>query len=103
MCYILAGRAVPFTVFGISPNKLYEYMMSGVPILHAVEAANDPVREADCGLSVMPEDAAAISEGLIKLAALGVRERKKRAQTESVFVEERHIISRLAERFLAAV
>jgi glycosyltransferase involved in cell wall biosynthesis len=43
--------------FGINPNKLMDYMIAARPIV-AVEAGNDPVGEAGCGLTVPPENAA---------------------------------------------
>ena len=37
--------------FGVSMNKIYDYMMAGKPILNGVVASNNEVQEADCGLS----------------------------------------------------
>jgi glycosyltransferase involved in cell wall biosynthesis/ribosomal protein S18 acetylase RimI-like enzyme len=93
----------PLYRFGISPNKLYEYMMAGVPILHAVQAANDPVREADCGLSVAPEDVQALCKGLLNLSGLDQQERRRKGANGKRYVEARHLISRLAEQFLESV
>ena len=67
--------------FGISPNTLIDYMMAARPILHAVDAGNDPVAEAACGLSVAPQDPPALVRGLLALfmatpeerAAMGLR------------------------------
>lgn len=93
----------PLYRFGISPNKLYEYMMSGLPILHAVEAANDPVQEARCGKTVAPEDVNALCEGVLQLAALPIEERHQMGELGRKYVEERHIVSSLAQRFLNSV
>ena len=37
--------------FGVSMNKMYDYMMSGKPVLNGVVASNNEVEEAHCGLS----------------------------------------------------
>ncbi len=36
-------------------------------VLHAVEAGNDPVAEAGCGVTVAPQDARAVANGLLKM------------------------------------
>ncbi len=57
----------PLYRFGIAPNKLMDYMMAGCAILHSVEAGNDPVAGAVCGLTVPPESPQAIADGLLQL------------------------------------
>jgi len=86
--------------FGISPNKLFEYMRAGLPILHAVAAANDPVQEAACGLSVRPEDQPALIDGICKMAALSREERKAMGQRGRRYVETYHRLGRLARDYL---
>ena len=66
----LGWRRQPLYRFGIAPNKLLDYMMAGCPVLHAVDAGNDPVRDAGCGLSVAPDDPQALAEGLQQLHGL---------------------------------
>lgn len=61
--------------FGIAPNKLIDYMMAGRTILHSVEAGNDPVAEAGCGLTVPPQDPGAVARGLLALFMLDPGER----------------------------
>lgn len=72
----LGWRRQPLYRFGIAPNKLIDYMMGGCPVLHAVEAGNDPVLEAGCGLTVAPEDPAAVAAGLASLMAMSRSERR---------------------------
>src|SRR5208337_982333 len=50
----LGLKRTPLFLFGISPNKLMDYMMSGKPIIQAIEAGNDMVGESGCGVSITP-------------------------------------------------
>ncbi len=53
--------------YGICMNKLFDSMMSGKPILYAVDAPNNYITEYNCGISVKPGDVEALAEGIRKL------------------------------------
>ena len=99
----IGWQRVPIYRFGIAPNKLMDYMMARCPVLHAVEAGNDPVAEAGAGLTVAPESPSAVAEGLRKLAATPVAERRAMGDRGRAFVLAHHTYSVLAQRFLDAV
>jgi glycosyltransferase involved in cell wall biosynthesis len=98
----IGWQRVPIYRFGIAPNKLMDYMMAGVPVLHSVAAGNDPVAEAGCGLTVAPEDAGAIAAGLRRLAALPAAERRAMGERGRAFVLANHTYPVLAQRFIDA-
>jgi glycosyltransferase involved in cell wall biosynthesis len=99
----IGWQRVPIYRFGIAPNKLMDYMMAGRPVLHSVEAGNDPVAEAGCGVTVAPEDARAVADGVLKLAALPPQARRVMGEAGRAFVLQRHTYPVLAQRFLDAV
>ncbi len=99
----LGWRRVPIYRFGIAPNKLMDYLMAGCCVLHSVEAGNDPVAEAGCGLTVPPEDPAAVAAGLQRLAALPAAERRALGERGRAFVRANHVWPVLAQRFLDAL
>ena len=92
----------PLYRFGIAPNKLMDYMMAARPVLHAVEAGNDPVGEAACGLTVAPENPEALVQGIRTLVALGSGERKAMGERGKAYVLSNFTYPILSERFLAA-
>jgi glycosyltransferase involved in cell wall biosynthesis len=90
----------PLFRFGIAPNKLMDYMMAGRPVLMAIDAGNDPVSEAGCGLTVKPEDPRAVAEGIRSLLKLSEDERKAMGRRGRMFVMANHTYPVLAKRFL---
>lgn len=88
--------------FGIAPNKLMDYMMAARPVLHGVDAGNDPVGEARCGLTIAPDDPQAVVQGIRTLLALEDEERAAMGQRGRAFVLHHHAYSALAQQFIAA-
>jgi glycosyltransferase involved in cell wall biosynthesis len=92
----------PLYRFGIAPNKLIDYMMAGRPVLHAVEAGNDPVADAGCGLTVTPEDPRAIADGVLAMMALPPARRIELGRRGRDYALANHTYSVLGQRFLGA-
>jgi glycosyltransferase involved in cell wall biosynthesis len=89
--------------FGISPNKLIDYMMAGRPIVHAVEAGNDPVMEAGCGLTVAPGDPQAIADAVLAMQALDATTRAALGRRGRAHALANHTYPVLGQRFLTAL
>jgi len=89
--------------YGISPVKLMDYMMAAKPIIHAIEAANDPVSESGCGISVPPEDPIAIAEAIKKLFFMSTIEREEMGMKGREYVIKNHDYKVLAKKFLEVI
>ncbi len=98
----IGWQRVPIYRFGIAPNKLMDYMMARCAVLHSVEAGNDPVAEAGCGLTVPPESPEAVADGLRRLAAQPVEARRAMGERGRAFVLANHTYPVLAQRFVEA-
>ncbi len=90
----------PMYRFGISPNKLMDYMMAGKPIVHSVEAGNDLVQEAGCGQSVRPGEPKAVAEAINALCLLSPDQREEMGQRGKDHVIRHHSYQVLSESFL---
>ena len=99
----IGWQRVPIYRFGIAPNKLMDYMMAGRAVLHSVEAGNDPVAEARCGITVVPESPGAVAQGLRQLAACTPDERRAMGERGRAFVLANHTYPVLAQRFIKAL
>lgn len=71
----LGWRDLALYRFGISPNKLVDYLLSGRMIIHASNAPNDLVCEAKAGLSIPAENESALVDAIQKAAALSKQTR----------------------------
>ena len=89
--------------FGISPNKLIDYMMASKPVIQAIEAGNNMVEEAGCGLSIMPENPYELVLAIRKLMALPKDEVDEMGANGRNFVLLNHDYQVLAKKFILAI
>ena len=96
----LGWQRRPLYRYGISPNKLMDYMMAAKPVIHAVEAGNDPVAESGAGISCAPEDPAAIAAAVRELGDRTAEQRRLLGQCGHQYVAENYDYAKLGRRFL---
>jgi glycosyltransferase involved in cell wall biosynthesis len=101
-CYVGYHRS-PLYRFGISPNKVFDYMAAARPVILAADAPTDPVRESGCGLTVPPDDPAALAAAIRTLASMPPADRAAFGRAGRAFVEREHAYRELAARYAAAL
>jgi len=84
--------------YGISANKLYDYMSSGRPIIYAVNSRNNPVEEAGAGVSIPAENPTALAEAVLYLVSLTPEERIEMGRNGLEYLLKHHDIRLLAEQ-----
>ena len=52
--------------YGVSMNKVYDYMMSGKPIIYGVDAFNNDVEKFKCGITIAPQKPIEVIEAIKK-------------------------------------
>jgi len=61
-------KNVPSFYYGTSPNKFFDYLAAGLPILNNYPGwIADLVRENDCGIVVPPDDPSAFADAMVQL------------------------------------
>ena len=75
-------------------------MMAGKPVLQAIEAGNDMVASAGCGISLPPENPLAIANAVRKLMQLDEDERTLMGRRGQEFVLANHDYRILASNFI---
>lgn len=96
-------RRTPIFRFGISPNKLMDYMMAAKPVILSVEAGNDVVAESGCGWTISPESAEALVEAVRGAMRLNEEERRQMGERGRDYVLKHHDYRVLAQRFIDAL
>jgi len=66
----------PLYEFGMSLNKLFDYLAAEVPIIFASNVKNNLVKEANAGLCISPENEEALIKAIIKIYEMNEEERK---------------------------
>jgi glycosyltransferase involved in cell wall biosynthesis len=93
----------PLFEFGISPNKLIDYMMAGKPIIQAIKSGNNVVKDVSCGIDIEPENPQAIADAIISLQNTAKEELKQMGINGKEFVINYHDYKVLAKKFLEII
>ena len=82
--------------YGMSPNKMYDYLASAKPIVTSIETKNNPVEEANAGIAVEPENPEALAEAIVKIYDLPEEKRIELGTNGRQYVEQFYNIKNLA-------
>jgi len=96
-------RNVPAFYNGTSPNKFFDYIASGLPVLNNYPGwLAEMIREQDCGMVVPPDDPSAFADAVVRLRddALARREMGRRARR---LAEDRFSRDQLADQFVTVL
>lgn len=94
---------LPLYRYGITLNKLTDYMAGGRPIIFFGNSSYDPVTEAGAGIRVPPGDPALVADAIERLVAMGPEERMEMGRHARAWLLEHHEIGRLTDRLEAAL
>lgn len=96
--FIVNLRDLPLYRYGISLNKLFDYLAAGRPIVFAGSPANNPVRDAQAGVTVAADDAEAMAQAILRVAAMPFEERVAMGKRGRSYVEAEFSYAALAQR-----
>ena len=102
LCYIGCHNREIYR-FGISANKIFDYMYSAKPILSSMSIDNDIVTQAVCGVNVAAEDADAIAKAIVILSNTEPKELALMGENARHYVEQHHSYKNLAKQYLDTI
>ncbi|MDM8179061.1 glycosyltransferase family 4 protein [Marinobacter salarius] len=75
VCYIGLSKD-PLFRFGVSPNKLFDYLYAGKPIIYGIESGSyKPVEDVGAGIQIAAENAEQLADAVLKLYAMAPEDR----------------------------
>jgi glycosyltransferase involved in cell wall biosynthesis len=99
VCYIGLKKENLFK-YGVSPNKLFDYMFSAKPIVYAIDSGkSNIVKLANCGVTAEAQNSNSIKEAILKLYAMPKEQRDILGKNGKEYVLEHFTYEKLAKKF----
>lgn len=95
----LGWRNSKLYTYGVSPNKVFDYMLSGKPIIQAINSPNDPVAQAKCGAIVPAEQPNELAKTLISLSMMDASTLTTLGKCGKDYVTKQHSYEFLARKY----
>jgi glycosyltransferase involved in cell wall biosynthesis len=95
----LSLKDSPLYKFGISLNKLFDYMASGRVIIFAGNSKNNPIKDANAGYSIAPDDVEDLQKTILEIYNLSQEKRDKIGQKIRKYAEDNYSIEILVDKF----
>ena len=89
--------------YGISPNKLFDYMLAEIPVILAVNTKNSIVERAGCGLVIQPDDPEDLAEKILLLSRMSRDERRQMGRNGYEYVVKHHSYENITDLFIQSI
>jgi glycosyltransferase involved in cell wall biosynthesis len=100
---IVHATSTPVYRYGISFNKLFDYMAAARPVVFACDSAYDPVAAVGAGISIRPDDPQLVAEACLELADAGPERRARMGAAGREHLVREHDLERLGETLATVV
>lgn len=97
--FIITHQDAPLYRWGMSQNKLFDYLAVGRPIICGSNCPYNPVAEAKAGFVVHPTDSIEMAAAVRRMADTPWPERQAMGERGRAFAELHHRFEHLGERF----
>lgn len=92
---------VPAFYYGTSPNKFFDYIASGLPVLNNYPGwVAELIQEAECGIVVPPDSPEAFANALIDFVNLSEKQHEYFSQNALKLAKEKFDRNKLAKEFV---
>lgn len=89
--------------YGMSPNKLYDYLASGKPIIVSAFDPDNIVEKAHAGIMVEPGNPGALADAVMSIYKMPAEQRDKLGENGRLYVEEYHDIKKIGKKLAKAL
>jgi len=96
--FVASLKNIPIYRFGINLNKIYDYLALGRPIIFAANAPNNPVADANAGISIPPDDSKAMVAAIKSILSMSPKERCILGENGRKYAETHFDVSLLAKK-----
>ena len=96
--FVFNVRNLDLFKYGMSPNKLFDYMAAARPIIYTGVDNRNMVAQAGAGLTVRPEDPPAMAGAVEAMMAMTSAQRAEMGAAGRRYVEEKHAFDYLAQK-----
>ena len=86
--------------FGVSPNKIFDYMIASKPIIQSISAFNDLVAMAKAGISVAPENSKEIANKIVEASKIEKTILNKWGENGYKYAIENHSFEKLTDELI---
>jgi glycosyltransferase involved in cell wall biosynthesis len=93
---LMVLRDSPVFKWGVSPNKLFDYMACARPVLFGVNTPLNPVKECDGGISFVADNPEAMVAAIKQLISMPLERRRKMGLRGREYVLDSHNHRKLA-------
>lgn len=97
---ILSWNDVDMYKFGVSPNKIFDYMWAAKPIIQAIDSPRNHVELGQCGVNVSPENPLELKQAILEMARVSDLELKEMGLRGNKFLLENFTYTQLAKKIL---
>lgn len=97
----LAWHDSPLYQYGVSANKIFDYMGAAKPIIHVANFKDcDPVIMSQCGISVLPNTPENLANAVSEISKLTIQELTEMGARGKQYVLQNHNYTQLAKKYI---